>query len=72
MHPSELEESRKRYLWKMVHQLDVLHSELASLYRMDSPDQKRIDVIWRAIEEIEMNLTLDGVDYESYTHNSKH
>lgn len=69
--PDELEASRKRFLWKAVHQLDILHSELASLYRQVSPDQKRIDALWRTIEEFEMNLKLDGVDYESYTQGNR-
>lgn len=65
--PDEIESSRKRYLWKQVQQLDVLHSELASLYGSKTRDQKRIDIIWRSIDEIEMNLLLEGIDYESYT-----
>lgn len=63
----ELADSHKRYLWKMVHQLDVLHSELASLYRSQFPDRKTIKTIWATIDEIEMQLLVEGVDYESYT-----
>ena len=63
----ELADSRKRYLWKMVQRLDVLHSELASLYRSQFPDRKTIKVLWAAIDELEMTLLVEGVDYESYT-----
>lgn len=63
----ELADSRKRYLWKMVHRLDVLHSEMASLYRSQFPDPKTIKMLWATIDELEMQLLVEGVDYESYT-----
>jgi len=64
--PEELDASRKRYLWKMVHRLDILHSEVNSLYRSRSRDQRHIDLIWSAIDELEMTLLVEGVDYERY------
>lgn len=64
--PDELEASHKRYLWKVVYQLDILHSELQSLYLSKTRDQKRIDVIWHTIDELEIRLLVEGVDYESY------
>lgn len=67
--PDEIEPSRKRYLWKRVHQLDVLHSELNSLYRSTNRDQKRINLIWGTIEQLETELLLEGIDYESYSQN---
>lgn len=71
MLPEEIEASHAKYVWKQVHQLDELHNELASLYQHGGADKKRIDLIWRAIDTVEMNLALEGVDYESYTQ-SKH
>ena len=62
----EFEASRKRYLWKVVQQLDVLHSELASLYRSGSTDHKRIAVIWKTIDDLEMSLLMEGVNYGDY------
>ena len=62
----ELADSRNRYLWKMVNRLDILHSELASLYRMQHRDPKQIKLIWASIDELELTLLAEGVDYESY------
>lgn len=66
MDPSEFADSRRKYLWKLVHQLDVLHSELASLYKSSFRDQRRIDIIWNTIDELEMTLLVEGVDYGEY------
>lgn len=55
------ETSRTRYLWKQIHTVNVLHQELASLYRTKSTDQKRIRILWNAIEEKEALLYLEGV-----------
>jgi hypothetical protein len=60
--PTEIEASRNKYLWKQLSSLDILHSELASLYRMVPQDKRRIALVWRAIEEKEALLVLDGVD----------
>lgn len=63
----DIEESRHRYLWKAIQKLDVLHSELASLYQLGVRDQRRIDTIWKSIENLETELLLDGVNYGDYT-----
>jgi hypothetical protein len=62
MDPEELKASHDRYVWKQIHTLDRLHEELASLYRTRSTDRKRIDLMWRVIQEKEMQLRLDGVE----------
>lgn len=56
------EEARARWVWRTKHQLDLLHSELASLYRTNSNNRKLIQLIWRKIEEKEALLVLEGVD----------
>lgn len=66
MDEKELANSRNRYLWKLVHQLDILHSELSSLYRSSFRDQRRIDVIWDTVDELEMQLLVEGIDYGAY------
>lgn len=71
MEPDELDASRKRYLWKLVHQLNVLHSELASLYTRPQRDQKTINAIWETIDELEIQLLVEGVDYESYSQEAR-
>lgn len=48
-------------IWRLQHQLDILHSELASLYRTKSNDRKRITMLWSAIEQKEADLVLQGV-----------
>lgn len=50
-------------LTKMVvlHEVNKLHSELASLYGTKSRDTKRIDLLWRAIEARENTLKAEGV-----------
>lgn len=42
--------------------LQRLHQELASLYTTKSKDSGRIDLLWKAIEEQEALLKLDGID----------
>lgn len=56
------EEARARWIWRTRHQLDLLHSELASLYRTNSNNRKVIALLWRKIEEKEALLILEGVD----------
>ena len=53
--------SRTKYLWKQIHSVNVLHQELASLYRTKSSDHRRIRILWNAIEEKEALLYLEGV-----------
>lgn len=48
-------------VWRIQHQLDILHSELASLYRTKSSDRKRINMLWSAIEAKEADLVIEGV-----------
>lgn len=60
--PSEIEASRNKYLWKEMNVIQRMHQELASLYSTKSQDSKRIALLWRAIEEREALLALDGVD----------
>jgi hypothetical protein len=55
-------EDRKKYIWKQISTVNVLHQELASLYRTKSTDGKRIRILWNAIEEREALLFLEGVD----------
>lgn len=63
----EIEQSRHRYVWKIIQKLDVLHSELASLYRTDVQDARRIAAIWASIENLETELLVDGgVNYGDY------
>lgn len=65
--PEEYVESKKRYAWKSIQQLDVMHSELASLYITQSSDTRRVKLLWDRIENLETELLLNGVSYEQYT-----
>lgn len=69
--PEEYEASRKRYAWKLVRQLDVLHSELASLYRSQFQDPRRQEIVWSAIEDYEQQLNEIGFSYEQYAASNK-
>lgn len=53
--------ARDKHIWKELNMLNVLHQELASLYRTNSTDEKRKALLWRAIEEREALLFLEGV-----------
>lgn len=54
-------DERARWVWREYHRIQVLHQELASLYRTKSTDFKRIRLLWNAIDEGEQILTLEGV-----------
>lgn len=56
------EEARGHWVWRTKHQVDILHSELASYYRAGSTDYKTIRLLWKKIEEYEALLVLEGVD----------
>lgn len=56
------EEARGQWIWRTKHQVDILHSELASLYRAKSTDYKTIRVIWGHIERYETLLKAEGVE----------
>jgi hypothetical protein len=71
MDPNDMEASHRRYLWKLIHGLNTLHGELASLYARPHQDKKTIDLIWAQIDELEMNLLLEGVSYESYSQEAR-
>lgn len=64
--PEEYEKSRRKYAWRTVQQLNVLHSELASLYRTEHPDKRRAEQIWAAIEMNETALKEIGIDYADH------
>ena len=53
---------RAKWIWRTKREVDVLHSELASLYRSKTADRKLITLIWRKIEEKEALLVLEGVE----------
>lgn len=55
------EEDRAKWIWRTKREVDVLHSELASLYRTKSNNRKLIPLLWRKIEEKEALLVLEGV-----------
>lgn len=44
-----------------IHEVNKLHEELASLYRVRSRDHKRIEMLWRAIETREQVLRAERV-----------
>lgn len=61
-HHEWTEEDRAKWIWRTKRDVDVLHSELASLYRTKTADRKLITLIWRKIEEKEALLVLEGVE----------
>lgn len=56
------EEARGHWIWRTKHQVDILHSELASYYRAGSTDHRTIRLLWQKIEEYERILRAEGVE----------